>query len=250
MLAAGFILSGCSRDVQDGQGKLRIVSFSADAGLNSTIVSRALDGLVAPAAEEFSLSISDGDGEPVGSWNDITEYPGQGYPLDPGTYTATALCGDVEDEGFGLPAFGATEPFTIMHDKTTQVPMIAKLLNMAVTVEYSELFKGYFPTHNVIITREGTELADFSTQPAGSIAYIKPLAFKAAVSYTDQHGRTGSKTFDVTNNIAACTHQRIILDLNEGAGGSVSITVTFNDEVETIVLDDIEAGDEPEETNP
>ena len=250
LLAAALILSGCARNAQDGKGRLRIISLSADTGLKGSVVTRAeveLEGLTPPADEEFSLAVKNSGGTEAYSWTDITSCLGQGWELDPGSYTATALCGDIEQEGFGYPCFGVTEPFTILNEKTTQVPLVARLMNMAVTVGYSPKFKGYFPTHNVVISRGGAELADFSTQPDGSIAFIKPAAFKAVVSCTYQNGRTYSNTFDVNKNIAACTWQKIFLDVDNA--GSVSVTVTWNDDVETIVLDPIETGDE-EETNP
>lgn len=247
LAATGLILAGCSKDAQDGSGRLRI-NFDTDVSVNET--TRALgtlDGLTAPAAGEFSLQVVKDDASFDQTWPDITLYPGEGYYLETGNYTATALCGDVEQEGFGLPCFGASKTFVISNQLTTQVEMTATLLNMAVTVECTDLFKGYFPEHNTVISRDGATLADFSAQPDG-IAFVKPNPFKVGVSFTYQDNgteRTGSREFEITGgNVKPRTHHRIVLDVNEGEGGSVSIEVTFDPEVETIVWPVIEAGDE------
>lgn len=245
LLAAGIILSGCTKDGQDGKGNFRIV-FAVDPAVNGVVVTRALEGFTVPEENEFSLAITTQGGDDVDQWPDITKYPGPGYYFDPGNYVATAVYGDKDAEGFVDPAFGVVKSFTILKDTTTPVEMTARMFNMAVTVEYTDLFKGYFPTRNVVITRGGTELADFSAQPEGSVAaFIKPEAFKAEVSFTHQDGvRKGSKIFDITKNIAACNHHKLILDVNEGAGGSLTVEASFNNQVETIPLGPIEVGDD------
>ncbi len=248
-LASALILSGCSKEAQDGNGRLRII-FTASADVDNAVVSRGepLDGLTAPGAEEFTLSLSGEGGDIAGPWNDdITKYPGEGYYLEAGSYTATALYGDIEQEGFGHPCFGVTESFSIVPGPIKQVEMTARLLNMAVTVGYSDQFKGYFTDYNTVIMRGETELADFSENSTG-MAFIKPAAYKVVVSYTYQYNgveeRTGSSTFNVTENIAACTHHKVFINVNQGKTGSVTITATFNNDVETETVDVIEVGDE------
>lgn len=249
LAAAGLVLAGCAKDTkdaQDGSGRLRI-NFDTDSSVRET--TRALGPLedfTAPDARDFSLSIAKDNPTFHETWSDITLYPGEGYYLETGNYTATAQYGDIEQEGFGLPCFGAEKTFIVTNQLTTQVEMTATLLNIAVTVEYSDLFKGYFPVHNTVISRSGIQLADFSAQPSG-IAFVKPSPFKVGVSFTYQDNgtpRTGTREFDITANIAPRTHHKIFLDVNEGKGGSVSIEVTFDDDLETVVWPVIEAGDE------
>lgn len=254
VLAAGSVLCGCAENPQDENGMLRI-SFSTDAAVDGVGVTRAGEGLegledLLPAREDFCLTIESGDGS-VNEWDRVDDFPAEGIWLDPGVYTASAfIANDEVEEGFDCPRFGVTAPFTIIYDETTPIDLTAKLLNMAVTVEYTPEFLGYFPeTHDVVIRRGENVLADFSEQPTGSVAaFIEPEPFTVSVSCVRQNGNPYSREFEIdatrTEEFGPCTHQRIILGVNEGAVGNVSVTVTFDDTVETIEVGPVEVGED------
>ena len=255
--AAVLFLSGCARDAHDGEGRLRI-SFSSDAAVNGVVVTRAaeqlagLDGLI-PVYSAFGLTITDAEGSTVGTWEDITTFPEEGIVLSPGDYTATAATAD-GGEGFDCPRFGASAGFTITNGGNVSIALTASLLNMAVTVEYTDEFKGYFPTHNAVIMRDEAEVVDFSEQGSSLAAFIEPQLFTLAITGTRQNGNPYSTTVELNSEaaakIAACTYLRIILDVNGGGAGSASITVSFSGVEETIEVPALEVGEEDEETNP
>lgn len=248
---AGLLFSGCTKTPdgeQDGNGRLEI-RFSADTGLDVVSTrAEAVPGLVAPSASEFSLNIKKNGGTPDESWDweSLTDYPEEN-PLVTGSYTATALYGDIALEGFGKPAFGATETFVIRNQETTPVTLDARLANMAVTVSYTDRFKGYFPTHSAAILRGDQQVVLFA-QGETEVAYIKPEAFRVRLDYTHQYNgneqRSGYKISDVATNVGACTWQKIEFDVNNDAGvGKAVITIRFNDYTEPVELEPVDVSE-------
>jgi hypothetical protein len=173
-----------------------------------------------------------------------------------GDYTAIALCGDVEVEGFEKPAFGVVQPFTVVHNVETSVALEAKLMNMAVSVapkvypaETKSRFEQYFSTWSVEVLRENevqeidVKIAEFAKDEA-RVLYLKPEAFKLKLNYTHQsNGKTGSRTIEVGENVKACTLYEVSLDVNDGHVGGKQIVITFDDTTEIIELGDIEVGE-------
>jgi hypothetical protein len=250
--ALGFILGGCARDgAEDGAGNLGI-AFSSDASVEGVQATRALaewDELTAllPAESEFSLTVKDSEDATVKTWDSVEEFPEEGASFSPGNYTAIAFCADDEvTEGFDCPRFGVTKPFTIVNGETTTIEMTARLLNMAVTVDYTEDFENYFPTCSVALVRDEEEIVDFADMPESALAaFIEPEPFKVVISATRGNGTTYSTEFDVEGaGIKACTRQKITIGI-DGEIGDISFNITFNDTpLDTVTVAPIETGDE------
>lgn len=236
LAAAGLMLASCTKDKQgdqgEGTGRLR-VQLSADPAVTEQ-ATRALE-LQAPADEQFSLRVVKSDGKYDRSWDDITKYPGEGYYIKTGYYTATAVCGNPSDEGFGKPAFGVTENFSIIHGTTAQVEMTAKLTNTAATVGYTTAFEHYFPEHYAVITTGNDNELSFEENPAEA-AYFEAKPFTVTIYYKDQRGDEDSAQFNVTTGVTACKYFNIVFDVNKNSGGvgGAAIEVKFDGRVEVV----------------
>lgn len=251
--AAGLLLAGCAKDagaVQGGDGTIdvRLSTSSEVVSVEATRVAGSLEGIVeTPANSEFSLRIVRDGANPETSpfWDDITQYPVD-TKHQVGDYTATALYGDANVEGFDKPAFGVKDqPFTVEHNVVKTVPLTARLLNTAVTVDCTNEFKGYFSDYSITVLRGAVEVAEFSETETRAL-FLKPEAFSIRVDYTHQsNGKTGSYTLAVAE-VDACTHYVLKLNVNEGKVGGAEIEIIWNDDTQTVELDPVDIG-EPEE---
>lgn len=240
LLAAGVILSACDKEPRQGEGTLRVALSGVDAGV-TVEATRALD-ITAPATADFSLRITNGDESFDESWPSIDQYPGKGYMLVIGDYKAAALYGSLDAEGFDKPCFGVEKNFTIYNEVTTTVEMEASLLNMVVTVDYTEAFLEYFAKGFAVTVTSGAGNEFAFDRETGGKLFIAPANFGVKIDYTRPNGNTGTENLDVTQNIGARKHFDITLDVNGGEVGGAAITVSFDDTMETIPLD-IETGE-------
>lgn len=252
LLTAGLLLASCAKEGRDGEGRLRL-QFSVDPTVAEQ-TTRALS-LEAPDPSEFSLVIKK-NGDPLfepKEWDDLTQFPVNGLFLKTGTYTATASCGDPAEEGFDKPAFGTSGSFNITESRVWIEHLEARLVNMAVTVKYTEAFQGYFPEHYAVVgTAAGNDIA-FRDDTAAGTAYIAPAAFDVEVFYTRQNGDEGSAVFEIGEEtkgkdgklcVGACKHLNIVIDVNAETGGvgNAVIKITFNEYVDEVNVPAIEVG--------
>ncbi len=245
-----FITQSCAEaDTESGYGKIAMdVHAENTVNVVRTRALETLPGLVAPGEEDFTLAIKGPKTDR--EWASITDFP-QDTVLTAGSYTATALYGDPEAEGFDCPAFGATQTFKINHLATTTVDLTAKLMNMAVTVDYTEAFESYFATYTATIIREDEDIVSIDKGDARPL-FLRPEAFTLRVDYTMRPNgatdevtgepivRTGTKTYKVSENIGAARWLRVEIDA-PNAGGA-DITVTF-DGMEAHDLGTIDVGE-------
>lgn len=261
LLAAGLALASCAKEKQDGDGRLRL-QFSVDPAVTEH-KTRALS-LEAPGASEFSLRLTNSDPKIYDKpWGSMSDFPAAGVYVKAGIYTATASYGDIKEEGFGKPAFEASETFNISDGVTKLQTLEAKLVNMAVTVSYTEAFRKYFPErYAVITTSAGNEISFQDTDEetnSDKTAYINPENFKITVYYKRQSGSDGEAVFQINNTTYKDKGNKLIepvgprkwanitIDVNGETGGvgGAGIEIIFDDEVDDEGRD-IEAGEDKE----
>lgn len=231
-IAAALALAACAKAPEaetSGSGRVAI-NFSASS--QTLPVTRGT--LVAPEASQFALSIVKDDNTVSESWDNILLYPADTkFPI--GSYRATAAYGSADKEGFDAPYFMATERFTIITDKVSQVALTAKLANTAVNVSYTEAFKNYFTDYSTALTKTSGASSGEKIQIAPDetrTLYIAPADFTIETVYTKPNGKQSRATVPCTG-VTACQWYDIVFDVNNGEVGSAEITVTLNDEVIT-----------------
>lgn len=209
-------------------------SVKAENYVDETVKSVVSDYASLPVQSDFSILIMDASKNTVYS-GPVSEWSAQ-TPISTGTYTVTATYADPEDEGFGKAAFEGETEFTVEGGKTTPVSIDASLANCMVKVAVSESFSNYYPEYSFSIT---TGLGTTISFPTGETraAFIYAYRFEVKGEMTSQGGtaKIFSKTYQA---LEPATCYTLSFDVT-GTGGS-SISITFDDTVETVNLEDIE----------
>lgn len=199
-------------------------------------IDEATGGYTVPSAADFTISITDEDGYEVwsgllGEWNSAT-------PLKVGIYTVKASY-DNGSTGFNKPVF-ASEPvsFTIAGAKQTDVTIPVTLQNAIVRFNYTEMFLKYYSFDKVTVTSSTSTSTPIEfTKDVTKGAFIDATSFNVATTLTSQSGKNVQFSKDYNAKTASC--YTITFDASN-IGGVGTITITFNDEVTTIEMGDIE----------
>lgn len=237
----------CTKNQVEGYGS---VSFALDN--NAEIVeqtrSNVSDYTTLPSKENFTITIKNASGEE--SWSGlISEWVSSPIQLRAGNYTVEATYGSLEEEGFDKPYFYGTASFAVTGGLTTNVPITVSLGNTIIKVSYSDNFKAYFSDYTFKLTRDNSDIAVFAKDETRG-AFID--GYKITVEGTmtgeqlieNEEGEFVPKTFSYSkeySNLEVATAYTLAFDVNNV--GSATLTVTFNDEVETVELGDIELND-------
>lgn len=226
----------CTKNQVEGYGS---VSFALDNNLEIVEQTRSnvSDYTTLPSKENFTITIKNASGEE--SWSGlISEWVSSPIQLRAGNYTVEATYGSLEEEGFDKPYFYGTASFAVTGGQTINVPITVSLGNTIIKVSYSDNFKAYFSDYTFMLTRDNTEIAVFAKDETRG-------AFIDGYKITVEGTMTGElKTFSYSqeySNLEVATAYTLAFDVNNV--GSATLTVTFNDEVETVELGDIELND-------
>lgn len=228
----------CTKNQVEGYGS---VSFALDN--NAEIVeqtrSNVSDYTTLPSVGNFTITIKDASNATV--WSGLISEWGTGEnpsQLKAGNYTVEATYGSLEEEGFDKPYFYGTASFAVTGGQATNVPITVSLGNTIIKVSYSDNFKAYFSDYTFMLTRDNTEIAVFAKDETRG-------AFIDGYKITVEGEMTGElKTFSYSqeySNLEVATAYTLAFDVDNV--GSATLTVTFNDEVETVELGDIELND-------
>jgi hypothetical protein len=226
-------LSGCSKE-KVGYGT---ASFDAAADESVAVETKSTASLgltKLPSASDFKLAVT-GDNYSqsyarLSAYDATTKYA-------VGSYSATVTYGDVSVEAFDTPCFKATSAFSIMDKQNTAVALKATIQNAVVFITYTDAFKKYFSDYTFTLKTStfNTELAFAKGETRK--AFISPAAFSVSGKVTTQTGEVKSVPSTTFSDIAAATYYKITYDVNGGAVGSATITVTIDDSIaDTITL--------------
>ena len=223
----------CTKNQVEGYGS---VSFALDNNVEIVEQTRSnvSDYTTLPSAEDFTITIKgvsvtyEWTGK-VSEWDPTTQLP-------VGNYSVVAEYGSLEEEGFDKPYFyGEVESFAVQGNETATVSIPVALGNTIIKVSYTEMFKKYFTNYSFKLTRNNAEIAVFDKNETRG-------AFVDGYKITVEGTMTGElKTFSYSkeySNLNEATAYTLAFDVNNVGGAT--LTVTFNDEVETVELGDIE----------
>lgn len=185
-----------------------------------------------PSVEDFNISISGTTqftwSGKVSDWDPATLVP-------EGTYSVEATYGDLEEEGFDKPFFTGTTSFTVVADQTTEVEINVSLGNTVVLVRCTDNFSKYYSDYTFKVVRDGMHIVTFVKDELRG-AFVD--GYKFTLEGTIQ-GPSKTLTFkkDYTS-LKEATAYTFNFDA-PNVGGS-TITISFNDTVETVELGDLE----------
>lgn len=236
VLAALAALS-CTKEV----GKRPIVTFSL-SGTEADIVEVTKGNVSSfttlPQSGDFTLVVKASDGTEVyNGLLSVYDATTTTFPAD--NYSVKATFGAEGTEGFDKPYFVGTKDFEVHGGETTAVNIPVALGNSIVKFSYGEWFKKYFSSYSFqIVTGSGTTI-DFA-QGETKAAFVDAYKFTVKGNFTTQDGQ--SKTFEkeyASLEPAKC----YTIGFEVSNVGSTTLTVTFNDTVETVNLGETELND-------
>lgn len=225
-----------SGDQTSAEGRVRL-------NLSSTnVVAGSEDGSVpgitidVPSLSEFSLRITGNDYD--NTWSSLAEYSSD-ERLTTGTYQVSIQYGDPAQEGLSKPYFSATKSVDVPdRNRTVEVSLVAALSNAIVEVAMTDNFRNYFVEHDFKVTT-ATNTFDVDENPSEHLFVAAPQTGIAidceCVRQADQ--ATGKKTVLDTVHIDVEPQTRYIVRYDLQSAGSVTVSITLNDEVlNTIVI--------------
>jgi hypothetical protein len=211
------------------------VSFvlSSDLEIADQTKSNVSQFTTLPSTGEFTISITDASSAPVWSgkladWDPATN-------LQAGNYMVTATYGSIEEEGFDKPYFTGSANFSVAGAQKTEVKITVSLGNTVVLVKCTDNFKNYYQDYSFKLSRNNSEIVTFVKDDARG-AFVDGYKFTlSGTVISPTKTQTFSKDYTSLHEATAYT---FLFDASNVGGAS--ITVTFNNNVETIELGDLE----------
>jgi hypothetical protein len=199
--------------------------------------SNVSDYVTLPQASEFALVIKDEAGKET--WSGLLSEWDPTTQLLAGDYVVEASYGALEEEGFDKPYFFGTAEFTIKGGESTEVPVEVALANTIVKINCNDMFKNYFVDYSFEIKRGNALIATISKDETRGV-FVDGFKLNISGVFTNEGG-VETKFDKEYTNLDAATAYTMQLDLM-GVGGQ-SVTISFNDDTETVTLDDVELND-------
>lgn len=222
-------------DVSRGMGR---ISFGLDQDniVRDVTRSNVSDYTSLPSKNDFKIVIKNTSGETkyeglLSGWNESTMLP-------VGNYSVAAEYGVEGEEGFDKPYFTGEKQFLIENEKTTAVQIPVTLANTIVKVVCTDAFKNYFTSYNVQITTGAGSVFTYANDETRGL-FMDAYFFTVKCTYTAQsgNGSSFSKTYGTASlplDPATC----YTLTLDASTVGNAHITITFDDTVETVDLEE------------
>ena len=225
----------CTKSQTEGNGRVAFAVSSNDVVADMT-KSNVSDYTALPAAGDFTITILDESSSQFWSGK-ISEWDSS-TPLPAGNYTVNASYGDIEDEGFDKPYFTGTQTFAVKGGETSSVSVPVALGNTIIKVSCSEYFKKYYSDYTFKLTRGAAEIATFVKDETKG-AFIDGYKIKVEGTLTGEL-KTYSFEKEYTGLDEATAYT---LNFDAPNVGGSTITISFNDTVETVELGDYELND-------
>lgn len=233
LFLGALVLAACSKENGGGTGRVSF-ALNPEGDLAEVTKSQLSDYATPPAVSDFNLSIVDSHSTPVWSgkvsdWDPETK-------LDLGSYTATATYGSTDQEGFSMPALSGSKDFSITAGETTAVTINPSVANALVKIVCTDAFKNYFKAYSFTLKTGANNEIEFS-QGETRAAFIDPFKFQVTGSLTAQNGAVKNFASQEYNSLESATCYTLKMDVSN-VGGVQGITINFNDDVQTINLEE------------
>lgn len=221
-------LSACTekepQSEQKGEGQVTI-SLATSAEVDT----RAKISCTTPESEDFALTIEGADQNL--EYASVAEFNEDNY-LHYGSYKATVVAGDVNEEGYDKVAFVGSQEFAVEARKDVEVEITATIANAIVKVETTEAFNRYFEGGHTLklVTAAGNE---FDVTAQSELLFIAPELFTISGTATKQPAQSGAEGVVVTlpeykqESVAAQTLYTVKFDVE--TAGSATLVITLNE---------------------
>lgn len=189
-----------------------------------------------PDVDDFTLTISDGDGRDVysGRFGDSPE----SILVDAGTYTVSIVSGDMKKPGFDNPVYGDTQLVVVPSGSKASVDLCCYQINGGIRLDIRESFVEIFP-HSTLMLKSVDGRLEYGYDEDRT-AFFPPGTVSLGLE-----GPDGSETL-FTRSLEARQMLTVELSANTGtstAGISVQLDTTRNWTDESFCYGDRGSGD-------
>ena len=213
------------------------VRFSLDGNMAITdaVKSTLSDFTVVPTPDDFTLCVKDATGGKI--WEG--KYPEwrESNILPAGNYVVSASYGSKDVEGRDCPCLEGSANFALNGGDQLTVPVTVSLANAIVRLSVTDAFRKYYPEYTVNITTGGGTLFSFNEQTQPYSIFMDPFKFSLEGTLKSQGGVSSDIPAKEYASIQKATCYILTMDASN-VGGSV-ISISFNDEVDTVDLGEI-----------
>lgn len=236
ILSALMALPSCKKD-EPASGRIEL-SLNGAFEIAEVTKSQVSDYTVLPSVSDFTVTVRNSKSATI--WTGLLSEYDATMKYDAGAYTAEAVYGAEGQEGFDKPWISGTQDFNVTGGQTTSVSIPVKLSNSIIKVACTDQFNNYFPEHSFTVTTGSNTVIPF---PKGETraAFIDAYRFRIDGSMTSQSGAVKSFSKEYSSGIEAATCYTIRFDVTNV--GHLTITISFNDTLETVDLGDVELND-------
>ena len=225
----------CTKNRPEGNGQVSFV-LTSNLEIADQTKSNVSQFTSLPASRDFIITITDASQANVFTGK-ISEWDSATL-LQAGNYKVTATYGSLEEEGFDKPYFTGSADFAIVGEQTTEVKISVSLGNTVVLVNCTENFKNYYQDYSFKLSRNNADIVTFAKNETKA-AFVDGYMFTLSGTLT---GPTKTQTFSKEyKNLEEATAYTIVFDASNVGGAT--ITISFNDTVETVELGDKELND-------
>lgn len=237
-------LTSCSDESpwggSDSEGGIRLDLSTDGRVMRQTRADEAVSPMV-PDGDSFAISLTKSDGSYSKNWSSVEGFNRESaFPI--GDYDVVATYGDVNVEGFGLPAYRGVTQVHVSPGAVSDAHITATLANAMVTIRYTDDFKANFSAYSASIQTEGHDYVVFA-QNEDRPAYISPSEVKLNLTLTNSAGESVTiRPAGFTAN--ARHHYAVTIGVtDDSVTGDLALDVVFDEDVvaETV---EVPLGDE------
>lgn len=225
----------CNKNQPAAEGQ---VSFGVSSNDNIADVTRSnvSDYTALPNPGDFTISVTDASSQSVFKGK-ISDWDAS-KALKAGNYSVTAEYGMLEEEGFDKPYFTGVANFAVTGGETKEVPVPVSLGNTVVKISCTQNFRNYYKNYSFKLTRNNAEIVSFAKDETKA-AFVDGYKFALeGVLEAETKSYTFNKEY---TSLEAATAYTFVFDVTNT--GAASITISFNNNVETVELGDYELND-------
>lgn len=239
LLLAGAVvgLFSCSNEdgfrTSDGDGKI-LLDLRSDGNVISSTRADDTKVSVVPEPSQFAIALEKQDGSFSKKYLNMDAFNRESaFPI--GTYTLSATYGDMEQEGFELPYFSASQEVLVAAGEESKVYLTATLANCMVSVRYKEEFTKLFSAYGASLKSESspeTSRIAFAANEERP-AYMKPEVIELRLSMTNSQGKS-VEVAPFSFTALPRTHYILNIGVNQSSGtGDITLNVEITEEVES-----------------
>ena len=222
------LLLSCSKSEEGGTVVFRL---KENPIAEVTTKGSVADYATVPSQGDFSLVVKNSLGSTIYSgllsgWDSST-------PLPNGNYSASATFSTAAEEGPSKPYFEGSASFAVTGGNTTAVSIPVSLGNCIVRIELTDAFRNYYPTSSFTISTPDNPAGFTYTGKAIFVAY----QWTITGTLVGQNGAAYTLP-ERTWKGESATCYSVKYDISNVGGAT--ITISFDDSVETVTLEEIE----------